>query len=72
MPNLQVLEIAPTAALAAHVAAGNSPPISLTVVLGLTCCAVGLVVGVLALGLLVSLRRRAEDRPKGSKTPRSP
>ena len=59
-------ELAPTAARPHRAAAGSSPPISLTLVLGLTCCAVGLVVGVLALGLLVSLRRSAEIGSHGT------
>jgi len=72
MTNLPMLELTPTAALAAHAAAGSGPPLSLTAVLALTCCAVGLVVSVLVLGLLLSLRRSAEDRPKDNKAPRSP
>jgi hypothetical protein len=39
-------------------AAGGPPPLELSLMLGFTCCAVVLVVGVLALGIWVALRRR--------------
>jgi hypothetical protein len=41
--------------------AGSGPPLSLSLVLGLTCCAILLIVAVLALGLFVSLKRRQSD-----------
>jgi hypothetical protein len=33
--------------------AAEAPPLSLTLMMGLTCCSIGLVMGILALGLLV-------------------
>jgi Na+/glutamate symporter len=51
-------------------AVGNAPPLSLTIVMGLTCCAVGLVLGILALGFLVSLRSKdvTESEPYPTET----
>jgi hypothetical protein len=39
----------------------GGPPLSLSLVLGLTCCTILLIVAVLALGLFVSLKRRQSD-----------
>jgi NhaP-type Na+/H+ or K+/H+ antiporter len=51
--------------VAAILAQGGGPPLSLTAMLALTGCALGLVVGILVLGFLVSLRKRGfEDEDK--------
>ncbi len=45
--------------------AGSGPPITLTLVLGFTCLAIGLIAGVLVLGFFVAMRqRRGKDSPK--------
>jgi hypothetical protein len=48
--------------------AGSGPPLTLTVVLGLNCLAIGLIVGVLVLGFFVTMRQRqAKDQQKEGK-----
>ena len=50
--------------------AGSGPPLSLSLVLGLTCCAILLIMAVLGLGLFVSLKRRqSDDLPIQDKSP---
>jgi hypothetical protein len=45
----------------------GGPPLSLTLTLLFTCCALGLVVGVLALGFILSMQKqKAEKQEKGS------
>ena len=45
----------------------GGPPLSLTLTLLFTCCALGLVVGVLALGFILSMQKRKEEKKdKGS------
>ena len=45
----------------------SGPPLSLTLTLLFTCCALGLVVGVLALGFILSMQKRKEEKKdKGS------
>ena len=40
----------------------GGPPLSLTLTLLFTCCALGLVVGVLALGFILSVQKRKEEK----------
>ncbi len=49
---------------------GDTPPLSLTVLMGITCCAVGLVVGVLVLGFILS--RTKNKGPEETKDPQAP
>jgi hypothetical protein len=45
----------------------GGPPLSLTLTLLFTCCALGLVLGVLAIGLFISMQKRKEEKEeKGS------
>ena len=45
----------------------GGPPLSLTLTLLFTCCALGLVLGVLAIGLFISIQKRKEEKEeKGS------
>ncbi len=48
---------------------GATPPLSLTVLMGITCCALGLVVGVLVLGFILS--RTKGKGPEETKDPRA-
>jgi len=46
---------------------GNGPPLSLTLTLLFTCCALGLVVGVLVIGFIIAMQKRKEENnDKGS------
>ena len=38
------------------------PPLSLTLTLAFTCCALGAVVGVIVLGFVIGIQRRKEDK----------
>lgn len=72
MQDIRTLWLVSNGALGARTAAaaGSGPPLSLTLVLGLTCCSVGLIVGLLVLGFLISLRRQSSrDQPKENKVP---
>ena len=40
----------------------QNPLLSSTLMMGFTCCALGLVLGVLALGLVVSFQKRKYDK----------
>ena len=45
----------------------GGPPLSLTLTLLFTCCALGLVLGVLAIGFFISMQKRKEEnKEKGS------
>ena len=44
----------------------GGPPLSLTLTLLFTCCALGLVVGVLALGFILSMQKRKEEKKEKS------
>jgi hypothetical protein len=44
----------------------GGPPLSLTLTLLFTCCALGLVVGVLALGFILSMQKRKEEKKEQS------
>ncbi len=44
------------------------PPLWLTLTLALTCCSLGLVVGILVLGFILSMGNRKEEKEKKDKT----
>ncbi len=44
--------------------APTAPPLSLTLTLAFTCCAVGAVLGVLVLGFVLGIQRRKDEQPK--------
>jgi hypothetical protein len=69
MPNL-LLVTARLASVAPSVSPGDTPPLSLTLMMGFTCCALALVVGVLVLGfILATTKNKDEKRKKDSETP---
>ena len=46
-------------------AIGAGPPLSLTLMMAFTCCAIGLIVGVLVLGFVVAMRnKKTTDQPE--------
>lgn len=42
---------------------GSTPPASLTVMMAITCCTLGLVVGVLVFGFVVSVLKKRDQTP---------
>ncbi len=40
----------------------TAPPLSLTLMLGFTCCAVGAVLGILVLGFVLGIQRRKDEQ----------
>ena len=42
----------------------STPPLSLTLTLAITCCAIGAVLGILVLGFILSRENRKEDKKK--------